>query len=255
MLGLSPDGKQYSEKIEVKAFDCDMTRRMSVSSMLRYMEEVADHHLTEFGLPYSILAQDGVVFLLATVQIKVHRLPTLRENLTVTTWQRCVKGVKFFRDTEFCDSDGNIVIESTSVWVLCDPAEHKIKRPRDYEKCSLIKNNERELFGDGKVSAKLTENAQKIDTRRVVYSDIDYNHHLNNTKYADIICDYVEGLGKTCEITEFSILFSSEAFLGDELDIMCEKKDCRSYAFVGNHPRSKCFEATVCVREINTSGR
>ncbi len=250
-MALEMGGKQYSENIEVRAFDCDMTKRIALSPVLKYMEEIADKHCSDVGFSYDVLLNDGVVFLLTSVQLKFHRIPNLREKLKVTTWQRCIKGVQFIRDTEFLDSNGNCVIESTCGWILADPENHKIKRPTDYRMGEVVLSQpEKELFGSGRVKISIPENSEKVATRRVVFTDIDYNQHLNNTRYADIISDFIPDLGKDVEICELDLVFAGEAYLGEDIDIFRTKCDDNTYIINGTHTRGRCFEARVKVKNI-----
>lgn len=250
-MALEMGGKQYSENIEVRAFDCDMTKRIALSPVLKYMEEIADKHCTENGFSYDVLLNDGVVFLLTSVQLKFHRIPKLREKMTVTTWQRCIKGVQFIRDTEFLDEEGNLLIEATCGWILADPVNHKIKRPTDYRMGEVVLSQpEKELFGSGRVKISIPENAQKVATRRVVFTDIDYNNHLNNTRYADIISDFVPDLGEKVEICELDLVFAGEAYLNEDIEIFRTKTEDDTYIINGTHSRGRCFESRVKVRDI-----
>ncbi len=250
-MALENEGRQYSDIIEVRAFDCDMTKGIAVSPVLKYMEEIADKHCSEMGYSYDVLLNDGVVFLLTSVQIKIHRAPKLREKVKVTTWQRCIKGVQFIRDTEFLDEQRNLLIEATCGWILADPVNHKIKRPTDYKMGEVVLSQpEKELFGSGRVKISVPEEKEKVATRRVVFSDIDYNQHLNNTRYADIISDFIPDLGKNVEICELDLVFAGEAYLDEDIDIFRTKIEDDIYIINGTHSRGRCFESRIKVKNI-----
>ena len=250
-MGIENQGRQYSEIIEVRAFDCDMTKRIALSPVLKYMEEIADKHCSENGYSYDVLLNDGVVFLLTSLQMKIHRAPKLREKVKITTWQRCIKGVQFVRDTEFLDEDGNILIEATCGWILADYINHKIKRPTDYKMGEVVNSQpERELFGSGRVKIAVPDEKEKVADRMVVFSDVDYNQHLNNTRYADIICDFIPNLGKEVEICELDLVFSGEAYLNENIEIFRTETEENTYVINGTHSRGRCFEAKVKVKNI-----
>lgn len=250
-MGIENQGRQYSDFIEIRAFDCDMTKRIAVSPILKYMEEIADKHCSELGYSYDVLLNDGVVFLLTSVQIKIHRAPMLREKVKITTWQRCIKGVQFIRDTEFLDEQGNTLIEATCGWILADPVNHKIKRPTDYKMGQVVNSQpERELFGSGRVKISVSEEKEKVANRTVVFSDVDYNNHLNNTRYADIISDFIPNLGKDVEISEIDLVFAGEAYLGEDIEIFRAKIEDNIYVINGTHSRGRCFESRVKVKNL-----
>ena len=78
--------------------------------------------------------------------------------------------------------------------------------------------------------------------RKIVYSDIDYNMHMNNTHYPDMICDFL------CEMTDsessyrvaqMSLSYLKESALGATLTVT----------------RSEIGEdGTIFVRTLNAAG-
>ena len=57
-----------------------------------------------------------------------------------------------------------------------------------------------------------------VGKRRICYSDIDYNMHMNNTKYPNMLCDFMDILD-TENISGISLSYLHEAAYGDEIDI------------------------------------
>ena len=82
---------------------------------------------------------------------------------------------------------------------------------------------------------------------RVVFSDIDENLHMNNTRYSDICLDAIGGTQEFIE--EVSVDFLSEARLGDELVIKYTLKGDR-YFFVAENKNTekRCFTAEIKIR-------
>ena len=59
---------------------------------------------------------------------------------------------------------------------------------------------------------------EKCGQRKIVYSDIDFNGHMNNTKYPDMVCDFLPDM-KDRWVSSFSISYLKEGTYGDTLDI------------------------------------
>ena len=87
-----------------------------------------------------------------------------------------------------------------------------------------------------------------VGERRIVYSDIDYNMHMNNTHYPDMICDYL------CEMTDgahavrsMSLSYLKEAALGDTLSVFRSDADDNGIITVRtkNSVGDVCLEALV----------
>ena len=61
---------------------------------------------------------------------------------------------------------------------------------------------------------------QAVGERQVFWSDTDFNRHMNNTRYPDVICDFLppEAMeGKA--LSALSVSYMKEAPLGDVLQI------------------------------------
>ena len=64
-----------------------------------------------------------------------------------------------------------------------------------------------------------------VAERRIVYSDIDYNMHMNNTHYPDLFCDYIPQMERRW-VTELSVSWMKEARYGDTVSVfICEDAD------------------------------
>ena len=71
-----------------------------------------------------------------------------------------------------------------------------------------------------------------IVTPDMGYSILDYNGHMNNTYYADILCDCVPELGAgTHRVESFRIHYNKEAPLGDILTINGANPEQGKYIF------------------------
>jgi acyl-ACP thioesterase len=64
---------------------------------------------------------------------------------------------------------------------------------------------------------------EEVGCRRVVYSDCDYNGHINNTHYPDLLCDFLPD-GENRPVEDVVINFLGEAPLGDTLTV-CRAAD------------------------------
>lgn len=243
MAWLEQDGAICRESFEVKTYDCTPRQELSATAFLRWSAELADLHLGEFALSYEQLNRMGMVFLLTAIELRFTRMPKMREHGTIATWHRGTERVRFLRDTELCGEGGEQLAACTSEWVLVDPATHKVKRPSCLPELERVPLLDRPLLG-AVPSLRLPEAMTAAGERRVGYADLDYNGHLNNTKYADIVSDWVPGgLGKGY-FSRLRIDFQGEAKLEDVLTIRTAEEGTLRYV-AAEHERGKCFSA-VC---------
>ena len=62
--------------------------------------------------------------------------------------------------------------------------------------------------------------SEPVGFKTVRLSDVDYNGHMNNTNYVDMLCDYIPELtAGTHRVTAMRIHFSKEAPLGETIEI------------------------------------
>lgn len=246
---LSDFPKQYTYPVRVTSFDADRERRIKWSSVLKFQQEAGELHLREGGLPYEQLYDDGMIFVTLRSVVRFYERPVMDEALTLTTWHRENRGVQFFRSYQFHTPDGRLAMEGTSSFALLDPHTRKLLRPRVFMEYGIRTQPERVPgVGDPK-KLKLPEDQLTIAGERIIrYSDIDYNGHLNNTVYADILADYLPRELNALQTDCFTICFEGEALEGDRLCILTAQEELDGKPTVwmrGEGEKGTCFEAQV----------
>ncbi len=186
--------REYSQKIYVDYSMVDEKYMLRLSSLMRFMQNAATEHYEKKGLGRARLISEGMVFLLSKIAIKLSRHIMADETLTIKTWEEGVKGAYFVRDFEFCVSD-EVVGQAQTLWVIVNPETHAIIKPSDFP--YPIDGLDRGVdVSAGKVGERgMCEAFSEI--RRVRYSDLDCNGHMNNCIYADycidLLSDYYAG--------------------------------------------------------------
>lgn len=237
--------QQFSMKLRVSSYDVGPTRRLRPSVVLMMMQEAAGRHLEGDGLSYEKMRDSGIVFLLVKEAVKVTELPYYGDEITIKTWFEKTSGVQFLRGMRFCGADGRTLLEAHTCWVIADPATHRILRPGAFPfemPCALEQAvvSERRILAPG--------NAEIAGTRTVRYSDIDCNHHMNNSVYADLICDFFPGGMGDKELCAFQIDFEGEASLGDEILVKTAVEEGGGAVFEGTVNGHKCFKAYAAAK-------
>jgi acyl-ACP thioesterase len=85
---------------------------------------------------------------------------------------------------------------------------------------------------------------EQVGSRRIVYSDLDYNMQMNNTKYANMVCDFLPNANKV-RIMGLSLSYYREAAFGDVLSIERATDDNGTWYFRAKKENVVCFEAMV----------
>lgn len=244
MTPLDAHMKTYETTIKVLSPDSSMDRLIKPSAAMKYFQEISDCHCTAVGNDYQVLKDQGLAFICAKTSLNFLRTPKWREIVTCQTWHREMKGTQWIRDCVMKSQDGEVLVESTTGWVLMNLTERKVCRPNKVPGLTVLTAPELALQNDRLGKMKLPEEMPLLATRDVCYSDIDYFGHLNNCVYADIICNSLPVPMEGHEVKKLDISFVLEASLGDKLTIHGMEQDGR-FLLTGYHDRGKCFDAMV----------
>ncbi len=231
----------YKKNFNVDYGDADFYRKLKLSSLFNYFQDVASHHAQNLGLGVEeLLAEHGVTWVLVKIIVKMDRFPNLNEEILVETWPLEPKKLEFERDFYVKDMQGNIIGRAISSWVIMDVAT------RDIRKTELFPAKFPQLIParaiDGRIG-KIKANGQlnEVYKKKIGYSDIDINGHLNNSKYIDYImdCFSIEKHG-LYTVNTIQVNYISEAMPGDYI--------------VFNKDISELEAGTVYVEGINEAG-
>lgn len=244
-----PVKKDYRWNTHIASFDAGKDRLLRPSNQLKLQQEVGELHFGEGGLGFAELYRHGLAFVLTRLNSVIHCAPVLAEPVIVETWHRDNRGVQFFRCYRFLDQSGNVLIESVSAFALVDVETHKLLRPSRFDEFGVPCQPDRSCGCPDPVKWHAPGQLSPAGEFLVGWSQTDWNHHLNNTVYADLLCDYLPGGMDGRRITSFSIQYAAEAREGDRLNLYHGEQD--GHLFVtGTHTRGTCFEARATVESL-----
>lgn len=244
-----PIQRDYRWHTHIASYDAGRDRLLRPSNQLKLQQEVGELHFGEGGLGFAALYEHGMAFVLTRLNSIIHRAPTLGEPVVLETWHRDNRGVQFFRCYRFLDEAGSLLIESVSAFALVEVNTHKLLRPSRFDLFGVPRQPERTCGCPDPVKWRLPEQMRPAGEFLVGWSETDWNGHLNNTVYADLLCDYLPGGMNGRRITSFSIQYSAEAREGDVLTLRHGEQN--GLLFVsGEHARGACFEARATVETI-----
>jgi acyl-ACP thioesterase len=124
------------------------------------------------------------------------------------------------RDYELLTEEGESLAVSTSSWLIMNMESRRLKRTSEIlgEKGMHYMDRDAIAKSCGKLIAP--DNLQLVYTKRVRISDIDYNHHANNARYADWIIDaFGMDFLKEHPLDEIQINYNSECTFDNLVEI------------------------------------
>ena len=235
----------YIRQEEVCFGECDRSEKIRMAGLLGKVASFGGYDYDARGVTREVLIGMGYAFLLSRVAVHIHCWPRHGDILTVQTWENGAKGAHMQRVFQMKDQNGTLCVSSRSDWVLVDPVNHKIARPRSFVHETFIPCPVEIDCPQPKKILLPKEGLEELGVRKVVWSDLDGNGHLYSGRYGDIIWDFLPEDLQDREQKEFYLNYSKEATLGQELRILGIREE-NAYRMEGIGPNATCFTA-MCV--------
>ena len=238
----------FSEKYTTTWHDTDAFRRVRPSQLLVYMQEVSNHHMSACGMSLDELRDKReLAFILSKIRMEIFAPLYAFEDIEVQTWTCPSRGFVIRRFYRIMRGEDVIAVADT-VWALVSTKTRELLRWEECGEHDFVDGEPMEL--DLPVRFRMPSGAEAtiLGERRIVYSDLDYNMHMNNTRYPDMLCDYLP-LEDTGRIRGFVLSYLHEAAFGDTLDVRMHRQDESAYFRTVNKDGQTCLEAQILFRE------
>ncbi|MBQ8203341.1 MAG: hypothetical protein IJZ75_03575 [Clostridia bacterium] len=209
----------YKSQFKLPVSLADNNGRLSIPSVFYLCCDLATYHAAELKVGLDILGPKGLFWLAVKTKIKIHRLPSMMENIEAITWPEAPNRIRCNRYYAI-KSGEELLIEGKTEWAVIDINTNRLQKvegiyPEElvhledtvcdepYEKFNLD-------FKDGKDFGSYT----------VKSTDIDVGNHMNNAAYARAFISLF-----TCEeinkmnIKEVEITYKAPCFEGENLTV------------------------------------
>lgn len=212
--------------------------QMREADVLRAFQQVGMDHLEAANHGLVVMDKLHEAFLLCRNSVRFLRLPHYGENVTALTCTPRYDGLFNVRYYALRDERGETVADACSYWSLVDTENKRIIRPghRDDTYIPMV-----EAFTvSAPVPKRLIapDGMQNLGSLTVTRSMTDQYGHLNNTRYLDILRDF---LPDDAVISELTMNYNRELPLGTQFDVLTD--GCGFFSFVRDG--AACFTALV----------
>ena len=205
----------YKQEFTISDIHVDRFGRAKPSVLLYFVQEAAGEHCSL--LDHEHLAQKHLFWAVTRNRVQITRLPRLHEKITVQTWPMPTTRVAYPRSVVAYDANGEELFRSISLRVLMDG------RTR-----AMILPGKSGVTVDGTLTgteltvphALATRPMENTVNRRVGYTLLDRNGHMNNTKYLEWAMDLLPGeFHREHPLKEFTVCYLSESREGDRVTL------------------------------------
>ena len=172
--------------VDSRDLDCfDLCRP---SALLGYLQDAAGLAAGQFHATNTQMVRaHGHCWMVVRTGFCLDRALRWGDALTIKTWHRGGDKPLMYRDFDLT-VDGRAVGQALSIWTLVDLEHHTLTRPDRFPEFAGTDGGD--LIRDTKLpKLKLPADMAPVEERKLHYSDTDVNGHVNNTRYADLVCD------------------------------------------------------------------
>lgn len=234
---------KHIENYTVRWHDTNAALELRPTALLALMQETSNMQFAASGRSLDAIREEqGVGFILSRIAFDILRPLTAFDKIRVETFTCEGHGFSYPRGFEvFCDAE--LVARCHSLWALVNITDRTLVKCADFP---LTFGNEPELCCEMPIRFRIPCDAEflPVGERVIAYSDLDYNMHMNNTKYPDMVCDFLPN-PTDMRITGMALSYCHEAAFGARLTVERAEGGDGVYYFRTKKGDTVCLEAMV----------
>ena len=221
---------QTTYRYAVATQNVDLTLRATISSLGNYILNTAGIDAQNKGFGVDALSAQNFTWVLSRLVIEIDSRPEQFSEFDLTTWVNKNGRLISTRNFTLSDMSGNVFCRTLSQWCMLD---YSTRMPVDMS--VMAKAHEGHMVDAPSPCERPRRlgsvESEPIVEHKVVYSDIDFNRHMNTLRYIDIIFDSmpIERV-ESMSALRMDINFMREARYGDSLSLMASESEA-SYAY------------------------
>ena len=244
----------WSEHCPVRFNAIDSSNTMTLSAVMGFLQEAAISHAENLGVGRRAMASSNQVWILSRMSVQIDCRPAFGETVTVRTWPRGWEKLYALRDYDILNLN-DVPVRARSYWIIIDMEKRRPLRPHSV--MDYLPLNEGMDALESAVNLAENPNLEKKGERGALYTDVDYNGHVNNVSYIRWIEDALDpGLLAKARRMKLDINYMHEVLPGEITGIWmapvgspagAPAADAHHYAFEGRkiHDNQTAFRAEL----------
>ncbi|MGQ1945966.1 acyl-[acyl-carrier-protein] thioesterase [Geofilum sp. OHC36d9] len=210
----------YKHQLKVASFDLTTAGTISIPAILRGMQQAAHEHASVLGVGYHQLKQQNIFWVLHAITLEIKKLPTMDETCIIETWPRCLD--KLLTSRDFTISNGTEdYVKATSQWLMVNSETKRLVRPAPHL-TNMPFEPDHKAIPESIEQPETFNYSSPCEIRKVRYSDLDINRHVNNTRYVEWLLDTLhDQMPTSIPIKKITLHYLSEFTEGEDAAIHC----------------------------------
>lgn len=213
----------YRNTIELNSHDVDTFNLVHPAHYFRVLQEAAGTHayLKDVSIPQ--LQAEGKTWVVTRTRMEIFHYLSWPATIEVETWPQGLWKFYYPRVCRASSGEGTPLFEAVSHWLVVD---NETQRPQRCEKISnRFEQVDKTLYKDPELGPR--PNGEREDlpllfshSPKIVYSDVDLNHHVNNVVYLEWMLESLPfSFRDEYLATLIDISYRAQAFRDDEVTV------------------------------------
>ncbi|NLI89726.1 MAG: acyl-[acyl-carrier-protein] thioesterase [Epulopiscium sp.] len=213
---------KYSKNFQIQFSETDIKLNLKLYSLINKMQEASSLHAEILGMGYEDLMAHNLGWIISKYKIQVNSYPKWDDIITIETWPSGKDRLFAMRKFLIYNQDKEEIGKIYSNYFLVDT---KTGRPQGTKALPVdfppMPDEENEKLRKFRIPK---EAPISICNRRVHYTDLDLNMHMNNACYVQWVEDcFSLDYHRNMEIRDMQVNFISGATIGEEVVISVYK--------------------------------
>ncbi len=173
---------KYSKKYHIGFHATDLHFALKPYEFMNMAQDIATDHVQSKGCGQLDLRKDDLAWMLIKMNTEFIQMPCNMQDVVMQTWHKGQMGPIFYRDYTMHDTDGKLLIKSTSIWATVNIKTRSLSRPNSILTDCILQED---AMTDRNIKLRIPSGLPLVKEciHTVTYSDIDCNSHVNNTSY------------------------------------------------------------------------
>ena len=212
----------WQETVPVRFGSIDKSDRLTLDAIFNYFQEAAISHADNLGVGREEMARTGQLWIISRMTVMINKRPNYRDTIKIRSWPCGWEKLFAMRDFEIKDKDDNALVSARSAWLIVDMEKRRPLRPQSVMDNLPLNEGMEALPAETGAAAGLAgcENLQKATEKKALYTDLDFNGHVNNVRYIKWIEDIIDSeLLYKARKMRFDINYLSEIMEGETIEL------------------------------------
>lgn len=210
-----------SKEFDINFIQCAPNGFLKYTELCNLMQVSAAAHSELGGISFSDMQAFDQAWVLSRMRVEISKLPKWKDTITIKTWIVSLENSRSVRAMEVFLNDEKIGASET-FWAVMNT---KTRRPE----ALAIAHEHFEKYADTFATEKRVSkiefdtNATLINSRKVVFSDLDSVNHVNSMKYLEWCLDCLDSrLLLNQKIKSFDLNYLKELSIDETIEIRNE---------------------------------